>query len=279
MGREVRRVPLDFAWPLHKPWEGFLNPHGSRCPENGRTCFNGYTAAGKWLEAFCRLIALAGEDAKASTPGQRAGHDTNGRIYPHPWIQEWSMAPRADVPDDVHAAIREHEDALTRMREMRKYLLEHPPEILPLTGELSDLIERFSGEQIDTFGGGRVSYGFAQKLLEVAGLDPEKWGSCRVCNGAGDDPAKRAAFEAWKKTPPPAGPGWQLWETVSEGSPTSPVFVSKDAFVQYLVGEGYSHEAVTRFAEVGSAPSAVMVGGEMRRDIESLAHVGEDEHR
>ena len=27
MGRELKRVPLDFDWPLNKPWEGFVNPH------------------------------------------------------------------------------------------------------------------------------------------------------------------------------------------------------------------------------------------------------------
>jgi hypothetical protein len=27
MGRELRRVPLDFDWPINKTWEGFLNPH------------------------------------------------------------------------------------------------------------------------------------------------------------------------------------------------------------------------------------------------------------
>ena len=26
MGRELRRVPMDFDWPLNKPWKGFVNP-------------------------------------------------------------------------------------------------------------------------------------------------------------------------------------------------------------------------------------------------------------
>jgi len=26
MGRQVRRVPLDFDWPLDEPWKGFINP-------------------------------------------------------------------------------------------------------------------------------------------------------------------------------------------------------------------------------------------------------------
>src|SRR5262245_47335998 len=27
MGRELRRVALDFNWPLNKPYDGFINPH------------------------------------------------------------------------------------------------------------------------------------------------------------------------------------------------------------------------------------------------------------
>jgi hypothetical protein len=27
MGRELKRVPLDFKWPEDKVWEGYLNPH------------------------------------------------------------------------------------------------------------------------------------------------------------------------------------------------------------------------------------------------------------
>lgn len=35
MGRELKRVPLDFVWPENKPWQGYLNPHYAKihdCP-------------------------------------------------------------------------------------------------------------------------------------------------------------------------------------------------------------------------------------------------------
>lgn len=31
MGREVKRVPLDFDAPLDKVWKGYINPHGDSC--------------------------------------------------------------------------------------------------------------------------------------------------------------------------------------------------------------------------------------------------------
>ena len=43
MGREIRRVPLDFDWPMDKIWEGFLNPYwkyARECPHCAGTGLN-----------------------------------------------------------------------------------------------------------------------------------------------------------------------------------------------------------------------------------------------
>jgi len=39
---------------------------------------------------------------------------------------------------------------------------------------------------------------------------------------------------------PPVGDGWQMWETVSEGSPISPVCESPDALARWLVDNNAS---------------------------------------
>ena len=39
---------------------------------------------------------------------------------------------------------------------------------------------------------------------------------------------------------PPAGEGWQMWETVSEGSPMSPVFATPEELAQWLADTGAS---------------------------------------
>jgi hypothetical protein len=48
MGREIKRVAMDFDWPMHKKWEGYLNPFYRKCPE----CMDGsgQTEAMKFLE-------------------------------------------------------------------------------------------------------------------------------------------------------------------------------------------------------------------------------------
>ncbi len=68
------------------------------------------------------------------------------------------------------------------------------------------------------------------KLIAAAGL-PATWGCCEACEGHGDVesyPGQREAAWSWEPSEPPSGDGWQLWETVSEGSPASPVFATAD---------------------------------------------------
>jgi len=60
----------------------------------------------------------------------------------------------------------------------------------------------------------------------------------------------------WKPTEPPAGPGWQLWETVTEGSPITPVFATQEGLVQHLVDHGdgirkFPRDIAIRLANLG----------------------------
>jgi len=50
MGRELKRVPLDFSWPLSTVWEGYVNPHYEKC-HNCKDCSGkGTTIARQRLE-------------------------------------------------------------------------------------------------------------------------------------------------------------------------------------------------------------------------------------
>lgn len=60
MGRELRRVPLDFKWPFHNVWKGYVNPHRVKC----RDCSNGFTVAGEYLEGIVSLLMIAGDDSR-----------------------------------------------------------------------------------------------------------------------------------------------------------------------------------------------------------------------
>jgi hypothetical protein len=70
--------------------------------------------------------------------------------------------------------------------------------------------------------------------------------TCARCDGNGeiwDSPEAKAEAEAWEATQPPEGPGYQLWETVTEGSPISPVFETPEELAAWLVG---NDDTITR---------------------------------
>jgi hypothetical protein len=59
--------------------------------------------------------------------------------------------------------------------------------------------------------------------------------TCGHCEGHGNtatDEQRQAADEV-ETYEPPLGAGWQLWETTSEGSPTSPVFSTAEALAEW----------------------------------------------
>lgn len=82
MGRLLKRVPLDFKYPLNKTWEGYINPHYKKCPD----CDSGQSASLSALEHLVHLILVAGQDSMG------------GRV--HPWIQKAGI-------DDVGCILHE----------------------------------------------------------------------------------------------------------------------------------------------------------------------------
>jgi hypothetical protein len=217
MGREIKRVALDFNWPLDKVWQGYLSPPWRKCPNPD--CENGYTVAGAWLNAITHLILMTGE----------AG--TNQRPL-HPWLAELPLGPGRKPGPDAAA----------------------------LSSGLAGRAPSFIGHDASD------SWAATKKIIEAAGLDPATWGICQVCKGNAMHPADQAASEAWVVTEPPAGEGWQMWETVSEGSPITPVFSSAEALVEYLVAKGttgdppYRRSAAEAFVKEGWAPSFITTG-------------------
>jgi hypothetical protein len=205
MGREIYRVPLDFSWPLHKVWEGFLNPYWKKCAHCGGT---GATLGSRWLDK---------------------------------WLGEFE-----------EVALMKRRGGLIGDRER----------------QVAELFAALSGVKIeDLCIGGMAIYSIREKLLEIAGLPG--WGRCTACDSTGISADVKAKYETWEEELPPEGEGYQLWETVSEGSPISPVFPTKETFIDYLVGQGYSREAAINFVEHGWAPTAMVRDGKFLNDIES----------
>ncbi|GAA2107949.1 hypothetical protein [Streptomyces synnematoformans] len=235
MSREVRRVPLTFDWPLRQVWQGYLMPERLRedpCPD----CERGYTAAAEWLHTVAGRLGMVAEDI---------GEQRRGRPM-HPWLAEDGYPPL----NRTHRVARPTEDILDL--------------VAGLTGEDRERPTHWLGST----GGGRI----AVKIVKAAGLDPEVWGICPTCQGHGTVekyPGQRAEADAWEWTEPPEGDGFQLWETVSEGSPISPVFPAPEGLASWMSSPAYTwgavktdadrptYEAALRFIDAGWAPTFV----------------------
>lgn len=91
---------------------------------------------------------------------------------------------------------------------------------------------------------------------------------CVACNGSGElwtsDEAKKNAY-SWVDYDPPVGDGYQIWETVSEGSPISPVFSTAEDLALYMTGRPWGADMGSSCASwmkfiLGSGWSLSMVG-------------------
>lgn len=69
---------------------------------------------------------------------------------------------------------------------------------------------------------------------------------------------------------------WQVYETVSEGTPVTPAFATKEELIECLVADGdgwdrpVSREAATKFVESGSAPSMVIGPQGIKTGVEAV---------
>lgn len=219
MGREIKRVALDFEWPLGKVWEGFLLPEKLCETECSECDGSGQTSARLWVDRIVHTLLMLDDDRKYQQ-----------QVRPlHPWLDEIPMRPDKRPSADIEALG-------TGLSGRASSFLGH------------DAIDRFHA---------------TKKIAEAAGLDPEVWGICQTCQGHGaveNYPGQREEAEAWEKQEPPAGEGWQLWETVSDGSPITPVFPTAQALARHMQSERpwrYSgtYEQALQFIEAGWAPS------------------------
>jgi hypothetical protein len=243
MGREVRRVPLDFDWPLNKTWEGYLTPdslYGKPCDR----CNGGETWASRWLYLLCSRINMLASDVRDQERGKPM----------HPWLANDTYPPIVWRPNRERSFISTDYD-----------VMRPSADIIPLLAGIAGC----DPDQVGGFLGRHTEYDLYKAIVAASGL--EGWGKCEHCAGTGEHEryeGQRAEREAWERTEPPTGDGWQLWETVSEGSPVSPVFPTVEALAQWLTtaegghAAGPSHKPLTisqarGFVGEGWAPTGI----------------------
>lgn len=295
MSREVKRVALDFDHPLEKVWPGYQSPTPSRrhrreCPHCQST---GYSPMAKrisdqwWGYRDLDPVDAARANWSADTPA----------------LREHVALKIAREP----GFYGEGEDAITReATRLSKYfnsqlsrnLSQADADAIVANGRLVGLTvkwlpdERRWEEQVDckptaeevnlwSIEGMGHDSGNMWEVCKARCKREGKIATCSHCHGDGHNWASarvRARFEKFTPVEPPAGPGYQLWETVTEGSPISPVFAKAEELALWLsknahgADKGTTAEKWLSFINgPGWAPTAIVSQGVAQTGVNAAA--------
>jgi hypothetical protein len=251
VSRQVMRVPLNFGWPLNEKWIGYESPpqlDEAPCQWCEST---GFSQAARALQDLWYGKIPFDPASTGSTPFQPE----------HPIIQERAAAAIRRAPDfygtGMFAVAREAVRLAEHFNRAWCYhLAQDDVEALLAADRLWDFTRVWSREH-------RWQRALGAGPTPVAAADVNAWSisslghdsincwvvvkarcqaagvpaTCAVCAGHGSHetyPGQREQAEQWKREDPPAGDGWQLWKTVSEGSPISPVFPTAEDLATWM---------------------------------------------
>lgn len=194
MGREARRVPLDFDWPIGEVWEGYLMPDNLSPPECDDCDGTGTTSAHQWVAACASMILLLTDDLRAQEQGRPM----------HSYFDEFSSVAYGTRPTPDIAELTEGLAGRSGLRGMGH-----------------DALDRWAATDkiIEAAGLDPKAWGKCQACAGHGDIEAY--------------PGQRAEAEAWEPTDPPTGEGWQMWQTTSEGSPQTPVFATAEELADY----------------------------------------------
>jgi hypothetical protein len=234
MGRKLMRVPMDFAWPLKQVWGGYLNPFYSQSIKCPRCDGSGYAPDAKrfsdqWYgNAPFDPVAYGATPLTVDHPSVRALAERNVTREPGYYGTSPGAADREArrLWDFMH-------------KQWSHHLIQADVDVLLKEGRLADFTragktptaDEVNAWSIGGFGHDAINHWICVKArckregvpVSCGCHDGKMWPSEKV----------RRQCERWKQTEPPVGDGFQLWETTSEGSPTSPVFATMEELCEW----------------------------------------------
>lgn len=272
MSREIKRVPLDFDYPLKTVWAGYKNPYvnTTECTACGGTGY-GPEALSLYRQWYGQVPFHPSETGCVpythETKEVRAFAERNVKRSP----SYYGVGEAAIMREAIRLATLFNQSWLY-------HLAQEDVDVLWEKGRLWDFAEHPTAEEVNKWA---ISGGLGHDAVNAGyciAARVEKQGASTTCPHCGGDGsiwrsnADKALSDAWVKTEPPTGDGWQVWETVSEGSPISPVFQTSDEVITWLVDNDYTQEGAEAFVKSGWAPSGWMLeNGDVRSGIDGLA--------
>lgn len=231
MGRELKRVPLNFEWEINKLWSGYINPH--KVHECQECEGNGYSKEYKKLNDEWYSFK-------------------NAEYKPNPFRKDSrynSIAWNNNLTkEDVEALVKEG-----RLWDFTR---------IPLNDEQKEIVKKKiadGGNSWLPFDNGYIPTPQEVNEWNIKGMGHDsinawicikarlkregKTHLCSKCKGSGENwqhPKAKSNYKNWKSYEPPIGEGFQLWTTTSEGSPMTPVFESLEKLCEYCEKEKVS---------------------------------------
>lgn len=203
MGRELKRVSLEFKWPLKEKWVGYVNPY---YPPECKECESGYN-----------------EETQKIDDEWYGFHKSDDWVYVEGTTRRWNRNSWQYnlTQEDVDALIESNRLVdLTHDYVSGEGWVEKTPKHHPTADEVNERARRH----------GACHDSINKSICVKARAEREGvYGFCDACNGenrvfGGKEHEDR--YNNWERFDPPAGEGYQMWETTSEGSPMTPVFES-----------------------------------------------------
>jgi len=252
VSREIKRVPIDFDWPLYRKWWGYLRP--DKYDEYPCDACEGRGYSQIALHLFDVWYGEARFD-----PAMTGSTPFTAR---HPVI--WARAQRnvndapdyygADLVDEQVAVLAEAQRLANHFnRSWLHHLAQEDVEALLAADRLWDFTSVFTpGRGWQRCLGGRPPTAAEVNEWSLTGFGHDSCNAgvvvrarceaagqpvlCDLCHGDGSFEVyagQRDEAENWQRTEPPDGDGWQAWETISEGSPISPVFPTAEGLATW----------------------------------------------
>jgi len=197
--RVLKRVPLNFNWPLNEIWKGYTNPYSGMLECNACQGI-GYNPKTKIIsDAFYDFENTNQQWYHKITQGEVKALIDAGRLmdFTHNWTPE-------------------------------KGWVKKEPKYIPTADEVNRWSKQGMGHDAIN----------RSILIKARARRLGVWGYCIICKGNGEikNPNHQIYlnYKKWKEYEPPKGKGYQCWETVSEGSPISPVFKTISGLCQWM---------------------------------------------